>query len=116
MRADAPLAEQGKRGGGKIYNLTAIKGRFRDDRADKKAAEAVAKKARAAEKGAQRKANEAKAARQAEVAQRRKEEEAERAAEDHVRATRETSERTARLWVDGQEREQRQVAAAGNSS
>ena len=116
VRADAPLAEQGKRGGGKIYNLTAIKGRFRDDRADKKAAEAAAKEARGAEKDAQRKANEAKAARQAEVAQRRKEEEAERAAEDHVRATRETSERTARLWVDGQEREQRQVAAARGRS
>ena len=123
VRADAPLAEQGKRGGGKIYNLAAIKARFRDTRADTKAATTAAQKARAAEKAAQLEASKAKAARVAAAAQRRKEEEAERAAEEHGRAIQETSERAARLWAHGMEREeqreqreQRQVAAARSRS
>ena len=120
VRADAPLAEQGKRGGGKIYNLAAIKARFRDARADTKAATTAAQKARAAEKAAQLEASKAKAARVAAAAQRRKEEEAERAAEEHGRAIQETSERAARLWAHGMEREeqreQRQVAAARSRS
>jgi hypothetical protein len=114
--ADAPLPEQGKKGGGKIYNLTAIKGRFRDAKVESKAAADAAKEVRAAEKLAERGAKEA---RQAAGVQRRKDEEAVRAvraAEENVRATQETSVRAARLWAHGEEREQRKVAAARGRS
>ena len=50
------------------------------------------------------------------MVQRRKEEEALRAAAENVRATEETSARAARLWAHGEEREQRQTAAARGRS
>ena len=111
-----PTARAGKKGGDKIYNLTAIKGRFRDALADSKAVTTAEAEARAAEKVTLREAKEAKAATHAAMVQQRKGEQAVRAAEEHVRATEETSVRAAGLWAHGEEREQRQVAAARDRS